>query len=52
MHGWGLSYVQDGIPCKQIKPHTLPSDIKTLFIEMKLRNKKYILVGGGGYNPQ
>ena len=33
----------------QIKPHTLPSDIETLFTEIKLRNKKYILVAG--YNP-
>ena len=47
MHGGGLLlYVRDDIPCKQIK---LPSDIETLFIEIKLRNKKYILVEG--YNP-
>ena len=50
MHGGGfLLYARDDIPCKQIKPHTLPSDIETLFIEIKLPNKKYILGGGGGY---
>jgi len=42
--------VRDDIPCKQIKlKYTLPSDVECLFIEINLRNKKYLLVGG--YNP-
>ena len=50
VHGGGLLlYVRDDIPCKEIKVHTLPGNIECLFIEIKLRNKKYILVGG--YNP-
>ena len=45
-----LLYVRDDIPCKLIKlQYDLPSDIECLFIEINLRNKKYLLVGG--YNP-
>ncbi len=49
--GGGLIlYLRNDIPCKQIKlQYTLPSDIECLFIEINLRNKKYLLVGG--YNP-
>ena len=50
VHGGGLLlYVRDDIPCKEIKSHTLPNDIECLFIEIKLRNKKYIVMGG--YDP-
>ena len=49
-HGGGrLLYVRDDIACKEITSCTLPDNIECLFIEIKLRNKKYILVGG--YNP-
>ena len=41
--------MRNDISCKEIKLHTLPDDIECLFIEIRLRNKKYILVGG--YNP-
>ena len=46
--GGGLVlYLRNDIPCKEIKlQHTLPSDIECLFIEINLRNKKYLLVGG------
>ena len=44
-----LLYVRDDIPCKEIKSHPLPNNIECLFIEIKLRKKKYILVAG--YNP-
>ena len=47
--GWGLFlYVRDEIPCKEIR-HDLPNDIECLFIEIKLRNKKFVVVTG--YNP-
>ena len=52
IHGVGLLlYIRDDIPCKQIKSYALPGDIECIFVEIKLRNKKYIIVGGGGYNP-
>ena len=47
-HGGGfLLDVRNDIPCKEIKLHTLPDDIECIFIEIRLRNKKYM----GGYNP-
>ena len=50
IHGGGLLlYVRDDIPCKEIKSHTLPNNVEGLFIEIKLRNMKYVLVAG--YNP-
>ena len=45
-----LLYLRDDIPSKKIKlQYTLPSDVECLFIEMNLRKKKYLIVGG--YNP-
>ena len=49
MGGGLLLYARDDITCKEIKPSNLPSDIECIFIEIRLRNKKYIVVGG--YNP-
>ena len=50
VHGGGLLlYVRDDTPCKEIKSCTLPDNIECLFIEIKLRDKEYILVGE--YNP-
>ena len=50
VHGGGLLlYVRDDIPCKEIKAHNFPNDMECILIEIKLRNKKYILVAG--YNP-
>ena len=49
IHGGGLLlYIRDDIPCKRIKSYALPGDIECFFVEIKLRNKKYIPVGGGG----
>ena len=48
IHGGGLLlYIRDDIPCKQIKSYALPGDIECFFVEIKLRNNKYILVGEG-----
>ena len=49
MGGGLLLYVRDDITCKEIKQTVLPPDIECLFIEINLRNKKYLIVGG--YNP-
>ena len=49
MGGGLLLYVRDDITCKEIKPNHFPDDIECLFIEIRLRNKKYILAAG--YNP-
>ena len=47
--GWGLLiYVREEIPCKVIKFQNLPADIECVFIEINLRNAKWILMGGGG----
>ena len=36
-----------------MKTQKLPDDIEGIFIEIKLRNNKWILMGGGGgYNSQ
>ena len=45
-----LLYVKNDIPCKKIRLPTLPHDIECIFIEIKLRKTKYILIGG--YNPR
>ena len=49
MGGGLLLYVRDDITCKEIKQTILPSDIECLFVELNLRKKKYLIVGG--YNP-
>ena len=50
IHGGGLLiYVRDDIPCMEVKSHLLPDDIESIFIEINLRNKKWILMGA--YNP-
>lgn len=50
IHGGGLlAFVRDDIPCKEVKRYILPNDIEYLFIEIRLRKMKYLLVGG--YNP-
>ena len=50
-HGGGLLiYVRDMIPCNEMKLKHLPDDIECIFIEINLRNQKWILMGG--YNPE
>ena len=50
-HGGGLFiYVRDDIPCKILKTnHKLPTNVEAIFIELKLKNTKWLLMGG--YNP-
>ena len=49
-HGGGLFiYVRDDIPCKILKNHKQPGNVEAIFIELKLKNRKWLLMGG--YNP-
>ena len=49
-HGGGLFvYVRDDIPCKVLKNQKLPGNVEAIFIELKLKNRKWLLMGG--YNP-
>ena len=43
-----LIYIREDIPCKVLKNH-LPNNVEGLFVELNLRNKKWLLFGG--YNP-
>ena len=48
--GGGLIiFIRSDIPCKILKTQ-LPNDIEGIFIELKIRNKKWILFAG--YNPK
>ena len=50
-HGGGLLiYIREDIPCKEINTCHLPKDIESIFIEINLRNTKWLLMGG--YNPE
>ena len=44
-----LIYIREGIPTKQLKLHTFPSDIEGMFIELNLRKTKWLLYGT--YHP-
>ena len=49
-HGGGLIiYVRDDIPCKLLKNQKLPRNVEAIFIELNLKNNKWLLMGG--YNP-
>ena len=49
-HGGGLViYVREDIPSNLLKPQTLPENIEAIFIELNLKNNKWLLIGG--YNP-
>ena len=43
-------YIREDIPCKELKKHDLPKDVEGIYIELVLRNNKWILFGG--YNPK
>ena len=49
-HGGGLIvYVRDDIPCKLLKNQKLPRNVEAIFIELNLKNNKWLIMGG--YNP-
>ena len=47
--GGFLIYIREDIPSKNLISHTLPSDIEGLFIELNLRNSKWLIFGT--YHP-
>ena len=47
--GGVLIYIREGVPHKKLQKHTLPSDVEALFVEINLRNIKFLLIGT--YHP-
>ena len=49
-HGGGiLIYIREDIASKNLKHYCFPNDIESMLLEIKFRNKKWLLCGG--YNP-
>ena len=49
-HGGGLMIlIRNDLPCHELKSHVLPSDVECTFLEMRIRQSKWLIVGG--YNP-
>ena len=49
-NGGGLVFfIRDDLPCKELKSHELPKDVEGIFIEIRIRNNKWLIMGG--YNP-
>ena len=42
-------YVNEDIPCRQLKEHILPDDIEILCVEINVKKQKWIVIGI--YNP-
>ena len=47
--GGTLIYINEQIPCKQLKKHNLSEDIEAMFIELNFRKIKWLLLGT--YHP-
>ena len=46
-HGGGLMiFSRDDLPCQELKSHELPSDVECTFLEMRIRQSKWLIVGG------
>ena len=49
-NGGGLMFfIRDDLPCKELKSHKLPKDVEGIFVEIRIRNNKWLIMGG--YNP-
>ena len=49
-HGCGLMiFSRDDLPCHELKSHELPSDVECTFLEIRIKQSKWLIVGG--YNP-
>ena len=49
-HGGGIMiFSRDDLPCHELKSHVLPSDVECTFLEMRIRQSKWLIVTG--YNP-
>ena len=44
-----MFFSRDDLPCHELKSHVLPSDVECIFLEMRIRQSKWLIVGG--YNP-
>ena len=50
-HGGGiLFFVRDDLECVELKPHKLPKEVEAIFLSLKIRNTKWLIMGG--YNPK
>ena len=47
--GGVLIYVRDQLPCVAIPLENKPKDIECIFLDLRIRKKKFLLIGG--YNP-
>ena len=49
-HGGGfMIFPREDLPCHELKSHELPSDIECKFLELRIRQSKWLVVAG--YNP-
>ena len=48
--GGEILYIREDIPCKRLTLENLPNDVESIFIEIRIRKIKWLLVGG--YNPK
>ena len=49
-HGGGVMiFPRADLPCHELKPHGLPLDIECVFLELRIRQSKWLVIAG--YNP-
>ena len=49
-YGGGIMiFPREDLPCHELKYHKLPSDIECMFLELRIRQSKWLVVAG--YNP-
>ena len=49
-HGGGIMiFTRDDLTCHKLNSHNLPSDVECIFMEMRIRQSAWLIVGG--YNP-
>ena len=49
-HGGGVMiFTRSDLPCHELKSHKLPTDIECTFLELRIRQSKWLIVAG--YNP-
>ena len=49
-HGGGVMiFPRSDLPCHELKSHKLPTDIECTFLELRIRQSKWLIVAG--YNP-
>ena len=49
-HGGGLMiFSRDDLPCHELKSYELPTDVECTFLEIRIRQSKWLILAG--YNP-